>query len=40
MRSETGTKSGEPGLLTFSTKAMMDYFAGPSIHDGKGSSTP
>src|SRR5216684_3205147 len=39
MRSGTGTKSGEPGLVTFSTKAMMDCFAGPSFHDGKGSST-
>ena len=38
MRSETGTKSGEPGLVTFSTKAMMDCFAGPSFHDGKGSA--
>src|SRR6266436_2866694 len=39
MRSGTGTKCGEPGLVTFSTKAMMDCFAGPSFHDGKGSST-
>ena len=37
MRSGTGTKSGEPGLVTFSTKAMIDCFAGPSFHDGKGS---
>jgi hypothetical protein len=38
MRSGTGTKSGEPGLMTFSTKAMMDCFAGPSFHDGSGSA--
>src|SRR5260370_14172784 len=39
MRSGTGTKCGEPGLVTFSTKAMMDCFAGPAFQGGKGSST-
>jgi hypothetical protein len=38
MRSGTGTKSGEPGLVTFSTKVMMDCLAGPSFHEGNGSS--
>ena len=38
MRSGTGTKSGEPGFVTFATKAMMDCFAGPSFHEGKGSA--
>jgi len=38
MRSETGTKSGEPGVVTLSTKLMMDCFAGPSFHDGRGSA--
>jgi len=38
MRSGIGTKSGEPGLVTFSTKVMMDCFAGPSFHDGNGSA--
>jgi hypothetical protein len=28
MRSGTGTKSGEPGLVTFLTKVMMDCLAG------------
>ncbi len=38
MRSGTGTKSGEPGFVTFSTKAMMDCLALPSFHDGSGSA--
>ena len=38
MRSGTGTKSGEPGLVTFSMKVMMDCLAGPSFHDGRGSA--
>ena len=38
MRSGTGTKSGEPGFVTFSTKAMMDCLALPSFHEGSGSA--
>jgi len=37
MRSGTGTKSGEPGFVTFSTKVMMDCLALPSFHEGSGS---
>jgi hypothetical protein len=36
MRSGIGTKSGEPGVVTFSTKVMMDCFVEPSFHDGNG----
>ena len=35
MRSETGTKSGESGVVTLSTNLMMDCFVGPSFHDGE-----
>jgi hypothetical protein len=38
MRSGTGTKSGELGFVTFSTKVMMDCLAGPSFHEGNGSA--
>jgi hypothetical protein len=38
MRSGTGTKSGEPSLVTFSTKVTMDCLAGPSFHEGSGST--
>jgi hypothetical protein len=37
MRSAGGTKSGEPGRVTFSTKATMEAFVTPSFHDGRGS---
>ena len=37
MRSGTGTKSGEPGVETLSTKATMDCLALPSFQDGRGS---
>jgi hypothetical protein len=37
MRSGTGTKSGETGFVTFSTKAIIDFFATPSFQDGSGS---
>ncbi len=30
-------KSGEPGVVTFSTKVMMNCLAGPSFHEGNGS---
>ena len=38
MRSGTGTKSGEPGVVTFVTKSMMDCLALPSFHEGSGSA--
>ena len=38
MRSATGTKSGEPSFVTFSTKPMMDCFGVPSFHEGSGSA--
>jgi hypothetical protein len=38
MRSGTGTTSGDPGVVTFETNAMMAVFAGPSFHDGNGSA--
>ncbi len=38
MRSGTGTKSGEPGLVTFSTKVTMACFAVVSFHEGNGSA--
>ena len=34
MRSATGTKSGKPGLMTFSTKATMAFFGAVSCHEG------
>jgi hypothetical protein len=37
MRSGTGTKSGEPGVVTFVTNSTMDFFAAPSFHEGNGS---
>src|SRR5277367_3762807 len=36
-RSDLPRKSGDPCLVTFSTKAMMDCFGAVSFHDGKGS---
>jgi len=38
MRASRGTKSGEPSVVTLSTKAMIDAFAAPSFQDGNGSS--
>jgi hypothetical protein len=38
MRSGTGTKSGEPGLATFSTKATIACFGPVSFQDGSGSA--
>ena len=38
MRSGTGTKSGEPGVVTLVTKSMMDCLAAPSFHEGNGSA--
>ena len=38
MRSGTGTKSGEPVVVTFSTKATMACFAAVSFQEGKGSA--
>ena len=35
MRSGIGTKSGEPGFVTLSTKAMMACFGAVSFQDGK-----
>ena len=37
MRSEGGTKSGEPSFVTFATKARMAFFGAVSFHDGSGS---
>jgi hypothetical protein len=37
MRSGVGTKSGEPGFVTFATNSTMDFLAGPSFHEGSGS---
>ncbi|MCK7522770.1 MAG: hypothetical protein MZV64_36345 [Ignavibacteriales bacterium] len=34
----TGTKSGEPGFVTFSTKSTMDCLAWPSFQEGSGSA--
>ena len=31
-------KSGEPSLVTFSTKVMTDCLLGPSFHEGNGSA--
>ena len=38
IRSGTGTKDGEPSLVTFSTKLKMLCLAGPSFQDGRGSA--
>ena len=38
MRSDTGTKSGEPDLVVFVTNSTMAFFAGPSFHEGNGSA--
>ena len=37
MRSATGTKSGEPSLVTFSTKATIAFFGAVSFQEGSGS---
>src|SRR5271170_6560310 len=37
IRSATATKSGEPGLVTRSTKAIIAFFGFVSFHDGRGS---
>src|SRR4029079_11673832 len=36
IRSGGGTKSGEPSFVTFSTKSIIDFFAAPSFHEGRG----
>src|SRR5262245_15100973 len=38
MRSETGTKFGEPSRVIFSTKAMMLFFGAVSFQEGRESS--
>src|SRR6185503_6606415 len=38
MRSGSGTKSVEPSLVTFSTKATMAFLGAVSFHDGNASS--
>jgi hypothetical protein len=38
MRSSTGTKSGEPAFVTFSTKAMMAFSGAVSFPGGSGSA--
>src|SRR5688572_5805534 len=38
MRSAAGIKSGEPSVVVFVTKAMIDSFSAPSFQDGKGSA--
>src|SRR5882757_7754649 len=38
MRSAGTTKSGPPTVVTLATKSMIAVFAGPSFHDGKGST--
>ena len=38
MRSGTGTKSGEPSFVTFSTKATIAFFGAVSFHEGSGSA--
>jgi hypothetical protein len=38
MRSAGGTKSGEPGVVTFSTNASIDCLALPSFQDDSGSA--
>src|SRR5262249_60953429 len=38
MRSDTGTKSGPPSLVTRATKSTMACLAGQSFQDGSGSS--
>ena len=37
IRSGTGTKSGEPSLVTFSTKATMAFLGAVSFQEGSGS---
>jgi len=37
IRSVGGTKSAEPSLVTFSTKAVMAFFGAVSFQDGSGS---
>jgi hypothetical protein len=37
MRSGTGTKSGEPGVVTFPTKATIACLVLPWFQDGSGS---
>jgi hypothetical protein len=36
MRSAGGTKSTEPSVVTFPTKATIDIFAAPSFQEGNG----
>ena len=38
MRSGTGTKSGEPSPVTFSTKVTIAFFAAVLFHEGSGSA--
>src|SRR6478735_1310095 len=38
MRSATGTKSGDPSLVTRATKLVSAVLVGPSFHDGSGST--
>ena len=38
MRSGTGTKFGEPSLVTFSTKVTMAFFGAVSFQEGSGSA--
>jgi len=38
MRSATGTKSGEPSLVTFSTNSTTDFLAVPSFYEGSRSA--
>jgi hypothetical protein len=37
MRSASGTKSGEPGVVTFVTNEMTAALAAPSFQEGRGS---
>src|SRR5271168_571462 len=37
IRSASGTKSGETGFVTRSTKAIIAFFGSVSFHDGSGS---
>jgi len=36
MRSGTGTKSGEPGVVTFATNSRMDFFGRAVVPRGQG----
>ena len=38
LRSGAGAKSGESGVVPFSTKEMVDCFSWPSFHDGRRSA--